>query len=610
MTKGRRAKQRFSAEYAPGDQPAGETIESVSWKVLLNQGAPTSIKFSDTASPTPQFINISKWCVVGPLAKSIAVWFAQSHKNLSRASRDTGAKQITDGFVSFIVVENVKLKEPEDVTTELITKFLAYLDDKTSQNGKNLALSTRMHYWASVKRVLRIAVNDINSQATVLHIPFAPFSGRKRPASQAENTNPEELAKLLSICGADALETMNRILPLLQRIDDLLPHIDTSAPPQSDQLVDAAAYLIKKYKGLLPERKWLSRNEADDFVYAEGISYSEIRMVMHPELSDLVPFIYVLAGFTAFNQKSLMTLKVTQYGRTTLVGKPKFQISPIKARSNTVVRRSFEITDDAVSPPNILAFLEHWTKHLRPEAPLHLRTNAFLYANKWKTKKPFKSLGEPGNTPSREFTNAAIRYFRTKGIRYMGLREVRYTFAEIFRRMRPNDSDGLRVILGQKMVNTTDSHYRTNRAQAEAGEAIAGVMLAQQRMVESAAKVDIRKVPQHRERTAATPGFSCLDPLDSPVLGQRPGRLCWAYGRCPECPLATLDPNDAYALARLLQLQECYEESRKRLGTIVFEQKYGKSSYALKTKWLAVDWTKSALEKAARLNLGDLPILE
>src|SRR5690606_6229583 len=292
MAKDRRAKQRFRGVPATTKASSAEAVESVVWKVRTKAGNPVAIEFSDSATTTAQTLNVSRWCAIGPLAKSIAVWYAKSHKNLSHASRDTGARQITDGFVSFAVSERIKLSKTEEITTNLINRFVTYLDTKISDDGKNLALSTRMHYWSSVKRLLRTAANDINHRRTVLHIPHAPFAGRNPHVTQVKEADPKELAALLSVCGKNALETMGRMMPLLMQIKKKLPRTKVNAIPRSERVVDAATYFIKKHQGLLPERKWLQRHEAEDFLYAERIGYSELREAMHPEMQDLVPFIY------------------------------------------------------------------------------------------------------------------------------------------------------------------------------------------------------------------------------------------------------------------------------------------------------------------------------
>src|SRR5690606_39934671 len=112
----------------------------------------------------------------------------------------------------------------------------------------------------------------------------------------------------------------------------------------------------------------------------------------------------------------------------------------------------------------------------------------------------------------------------------------------------------LRMLLGHASVASPNSHYGATARHRSGAEASAGVQAPRERWISSDGRVDARSRGPNKDRTAATPGFVCLDPFDSPLASQAKGKLCGAYGKCPSCPLATVDPDHVYALARFLQV--------------------------------------------------------
>ena len=154
------------------------------------------------------------------------------------------------------------------------------------------------------------------------------------------------------------------------------------------------------------------------------------------------------------------------------------------------------------------------------------------------------------------------------------------------------------------------NHYRTQKAVADGEEMLAGAMGMHQRWIGSNGKIDTRSSGEKRERTAATPGFICADPLDSPIPGQQKGRLCEAYGLCPGCQLAASESDLPYALARFHQLAEGFDRAKSRLGIEVWKRKYGDSSSALTVRWIPSLTTPATADAARQLHLPRLPELE
>lgn len=593
-----------------------QRVKGFKWR-LEQHGGSYRLQFQDSDLPTPQILDLGRWEPMGPLLETFAKWFALDKKRMRRNSRYSGLGNITNGWVEFLVGECIELEHPSEITTGLVKRFIEYLGRKTTKSGGKLSIQSQMHYWSTLKGVLRQGLPEINANALVLELPFTPFGNQYRPMPEPAETNLDAYAAIIKASAEAALKIIDHIDPIRLAIQENAKKVtdknrevyiaDVLNPP----IGKVALYFIQRYNGLLPERRWLKEQAPRDFALAERVGYSRLCTALHPQLWDLVPFVYLLAFQTGYNQAPLLSLKLSDYQLGDIMGQRRLLMSAYKVRANSQVRRSFKITGEKLSAPALLKFIESWTSHLRDGAPVSMRNDLFLYANKWKGgNSPYKTLATHDVRSSRELTNAMLRFCKKNRVPYLGLRAFRTNFSELFRQLRPDDAEGLRVLLGQQHIQTTQNNYRSKRSKAEAEEALGGAMLAHERMISQGGKVDLRCIPAHRERTAATPGFACLDPLDSPFSSETKGKLCAAYGRCPECHLAVASPDRSYALARFLQLKEAYRKARAQIGEVSFAYKYLASEAALEDKWLAFEYTLKEVEAAASLLLGDLPDLE
>ena len=130
---------------------------------------------------------------------------------------------------------------------------------------------------------------------------------------------------------------------------------------------------------------------------------------------------------------------------------------------------------------------------------------------------------------------------------------------------RTGDLLAVRDRLGHKSIATTRTHYTSDGMRRESQERVAETQAFYHRWAQTEGRIDPRFQPEQC-RSAATPGFGCFDPFDSPRPGQRKGKLCTAYGECPDCPLAQAWPRDVHAAAYYLALPKAIHDAR--LGRI------------------------------------------
>jgi hypothetical protein len=115
---------------------------------------------------------------------------------------------------------------------------------------------------------------------------------------------------------------------------------------------------------------------------------------------------------------------------------------------------------------------------------------------------------------------------------------------------------------------TAWNHYTSDGTRKRYLERIGEVYFLRERWQQSGGLID----PRLRFRTgdmdagAATPGFLCFDPFDSPRPNQKNGRLCTAYGECPSCPLAAANGFHGPSAALYLGLRSAIFRSQETLS--------------------------------------------
>lgn len=608
-----------SERFTRGPEACGK-----SWRVISTQNE-LKIHFDpEREGLPPQILDVTTWMVCGKQARAFAEAFASHYSALARSTRANHVKQFRNCFCAFLVEKGLKIDEPNDAPKNLLIEFYRWnkhyfpTNNKTgteahSDLNREVSLNTQHDRVKPVKTIFSILTKKGPTSGWNVDIPKNPFAGKKPQPVQTKAVDLLRYVALLEKSAEDALATMEEVGSHFDDIQKSKAHLEAGKPYDRYDLHHVIALALLRYDGIIPERQQLKQHDRQLFRDLEYHGYSHLRRLAHPQAPDLIPFIYLMAAHTGFNQQPLTHIELAQIVEPTILGVGRIILSPEKRRAKSVVRRSFSVSEEKLSVSSIVSFLKTWTKHLRGAAPEFVKNDLWIYANKWKNSKGFavRSLAARDRAAPSDLQNHLLRYCRQHGFNFYGMREIRLSFSELFLRLNHGDLEKLRVLLGQKSIMTTVSSYQTRRVQAEGEERLAGSMLMRERWVRSGGAVDPRVEGSKRSRSAATPGFHCIDMFDSPILGQEKGQLCNAYGRCPECPLAQLVEDEAYAIARLLQLSQAYERAKGNLGIEIFKRKYVRSAEAVESQWLPKFANEPSLfEKAGALLLPQLPPLE
>jgi hypothetical protein len=117
-------------------------------------------------------------------------------------------------------------------------------------------------------------------------------------------------------------------------------------------------------------------------------------------------------------------------------------------------------------------------------------------------------------------------------------------------------------------------------------EALVPAMHFRDAWVQTNGKIDGREDKRRGDISAATPGFGCQDRYASKMAGQRPERLCTAYGMCPICPLRKVDTSSPEAYALIVKLREAIIRSRHKMPAATWLARWSPVQDRLETKIL------------------------
>lgn len=579
-------------------------IEAGSLRVLFIPKAETTVAFADCSA----LLALPRTALA--FASALSRWAG----GRMRGTVEAKISNLTYGFVRFAkesrIADELRL---QDIDTALINRFVAFLGEKRSDGSYAFKAYTRVHRLGALKTIiegLRALGEPLPSDCEVQPNPW-PLATRNPQDFTEESLSKDEGVRFYRYCRDSVVATMEEVRSIWA--EEQGDTIELGIRDQDKNLLRRAK---ERFGCVLPERKALKAARDPLFEDIQAYGYMRVARSFGPYAADLCPFIYYLLFITGFNLQPLVdvqasdVLQIENMGRKLIsVGSLKHRALSSKHPNGKPVRASFTIGDDPLSPAAVFQFLLRWTSYLR-ENSTSSRVRAlfvFIPRNRAKASK-LDSYAQEGRRVT-DFQRHATAFCRKGGFGWIGARRIRDVVAELADEMFEGDVIATGHLLQHSRVETTREHYQNATVRARQEGHLALGMQLRQRWVDSDGKIEPRNVPAEHDHSAATSGFRCSDPYDSPIPGQEKGKPCTAYGACPSCPLATLDIKSPYAAARCFQWKAAMADVRANLGAEAFRVRWGKSYWALVNVWLPA-FTTEIWELAAKLDLPPLEELE
>ena len=530
------------------------------------------------------------------------------------------------GFVQYAADKGIaEALSIDDLDTTFFNDFIDRFLSKKEDGVYVYAPYTRMHKLGALRAVVTSMRELKQPLPQDSHIRDNPWEratrSEVRPKDRPERTR-DEMVDFYAYCRKEVADTMTFVEGLIA--DERLAVESRSGTSMSDRLraqakkaypvIDAKAY----FGASLPERGDLKELHPRMYPSIQGYGYRKMTRNFGPYAADLCAFVYYLAHTTQLNLQPLVDIKAKNVRVERSTGRDIIRIATTKHRTKAKagseskrIEKSWPLDDDPLSPGNVIHFLYRWTQFLRENSNDESRKYLFCFiprnrsdASRLDTYAMVKARG--GRT---EFERHTTFFCKDGGFRWTGLREIRGQMAELLDEQFEHDTSKVSAALDHSNIDTTRSHYQNDQVLSRHMRRFAHAAEQHQRWWISDGKVEPRNLPKDHDPSAATDGFVCLDPYDSPRDGQPQGRLCGAFGDCPACPFAMVDLTSARSAARCRELKKMLEDVRERTGERAFEARWGKNYRALKSLWIP-SFSPEVTAKANDLLLPPLPSIE
>lgn len=620
MAKSGAAKSRHAQQGATGTRLAGEVESTPASDAIIYDDTKASllVRLVDRRTSISVTVDCSTWLVATDLALEFAKSSVAACAGQRLRTREAQLINLSYGLFEYLrTCERHRNLAMADVTTTFLREVVREWIGRIREDGSHhFDYDTRNHYLGAIRKVIRyIKAHDRSSLPDDCEVPSNPWPGGSNSGKAAKAKDPIDDSAFYRYCRDKAVAQMAGIEAIWKSADEALrinPRIAENPLPRRARTVGMAYLRASRLTGgYIPEQKAIKEASGELFDLTEEFGYTAIARALAPLAGDLTKFVFLLAFATVLNMQPLLDIELDNLEIKSILATNRLLIKGPKYRAGKTQHLNYAESTESDSPFRVVAFLKRWTERLRTICPEDLKDHLWLYVprNKKGTVR-VETLHEMGRGKSVNFHSHIIGFCRAGRFEWRGLRSVRAAGAEIADQLFDGDIRQISGLLQHSGISVTEKHYRSSAAKRRQTEQLVAGMSQRERWVLSDGKIDPRNTPASDELGAATPGFRCLDPLASPIRGERPGKMCGAYGQCPACPLGSIDISSPYALARLLQLRDLHHRSREQLGEKAWKMRWGESYTHLVTFWLSLFTNETVLAEAERLLIPPLPPLD
>lgn len=543
------------------------------------------------------------------------VLWSNGTKRNSKRTFSHSQSLLANGWVSYLRDRKKADLSTSEVTRETLNDYLDWLK-RREKNGEKYARETQRRMYGAVVALLKEMQGNATLKkklATGLSFPNRAFrhGGVENPTELLDDV---ELAALLRACWSDVSQTMTEFWLRYPVVSG-----DRPCPPDETQQgmrryadLDSCLWALRqKFDAALPnleDLKFVDVDLANAVLYIHG--YDAVSLPFYPTTERILPFVLLQAVFTSANTGTLLGLRLDNVTEKEVMGVLRKVFNLVKPRARTQYQRSFAIDqEDPFSPGEIHDFVLAWTSRIRSHAGM-FSNNVFIFVTREKKIRGFLTADQCGAACDPVWGQSLRRFCERHNLPKLNIGNIRVTGLDIVRVLSDDDIRAVKAAGGQKSEQVIHEHYEGAGTRRRRHEALVEVIITREGWVFTKGRADPRGAPKFADLLAATPGWHCLDPFDSPIPGETRGRRCQAFGQCPACPLAAVNVNSSYSLARLLQLLDEINVAIEYL-----EPERWNAAYALPKKKLAEIWLPSfkdekVIEAAALMSLNPIGRLE
>lgn len=564
------SKQLSSANVA--DTHATPSVAAPQLTLTSGTSEPTKFRLQFIENETPYSIDLSTLSQFRNIGKPFFVGYEISCEHTRRPTKVIRARDLQRYFFRFLKDLSLYDLELSNLDRQLFSRFIAWLDRPRAVEGSSpLAHGTRRAALGAVRGTLAGLAKHPNfapeAAKALAAIPKRPWPGAHLKATPIARLGRDDLLKIIRAAEAEIGLTRLRIAER----DRMIAAADTApgTSPDFRNLATCLKTLNQNFPGVMPRHdELLAFNRSLAWAIQTRFSYTRILDYFYTTPRQLIPFVVLISAYTAFNVETVLTLKWSDIQFDNIFGQPVVRITGAKHRSDnpTVL---LEDSDDELGIVSVLNLLRDHTKRIRP----HVGTprdadRIFIYGQLHGTgcpKAPRHSSGSASGDSSMRW--ARLNFISDHSLPHFTFDQFRTTILDEAH-LITDDLMTVKTLARHRSLDTGWRHYTSSGTKARYRERLGQTLLLRERWHRSGGKIDPRNtfLTPTMDRGAATPGFGCFDPFDSPLPSQRKGRLCAAYGECPSCEMAAANISDSTSAALYLSLRDAIYRAQATLA--------------------------------------------
>jgi hypothetical protein len=457
-----------------------------------------------------------------------------------------------------------------DLDREVLSRYIAWLNQQSTENGMPWSKSTRAVAYGTLQRLLRWLQRCRPGRLQPIEYPVNPFPYRNRDRGSRGRLSPEHLRDILRACERDIEQS--RVLRQRASEERLAARAgDADAGVDRGALLD---YIDRQFDGIIPSDAVLRLPEHQR-AHCGVLRWGGVRRLercLYPTLDTLLPYYLAILIHTAGNPQAIAHLSCDCLQPVPLM-KDRELIVWEKPRAGRLQRRSFR-SSAAFEPPALVRELLEWTSPLRRSVSAQLNSRLLLF------KSPWAVSALPAN-----FLDRPLRQFEARHhLKRFTPALIRPTvLTSIYR--HSGDLLQAKAVANHAQLSTTAQYVQGPEVQTQNRSRIAILQHAFvghiERGVSSAVPTKPHSPPRRVRSSSTTPaaaavsmfGFDCTDPMAGVAPGTRAGELCSSFLGCFTCPNAVIS-HDVRTLSRLLQARDHLRNSAAQIHPVRWEAIY------------------------------------
>jgi hypothetical protein len=553
------------------------------------------------AGGEPEEYDLSYLCdfpnICQPLAEAFKRWGADKRGTTREDTRNV----LRRSFIEFFADEQVFEIELRSINRDVWMAFKRWLDKPRNGSPNPWHPDLRRQYLSKAIRLFEALATlpewSAEAKRIVTEAPRGAYPGSARKNKPRDTLEWSELVKIKAAAETEVRAIVARLDDGERRLAEGQVKLAEGSINFFNDLSVSLAAIDARYPHVVPGDDRLKRD-----LRAEGpvgaklfnavkrrkfLTYTRLRGALS---RDLVPFALLISIATGLNAEQVLALEMKDFELVDDMGERFVIINAFKHRAG-----SFQKIRRPAGEPNRMGLgyvfeqLKRATKRARSAAAEGYRDRLFVF------RPAGSSASDPVGFGSARLSASADQVWRDALAHFVSDNSLeRFTLAQI----RPTVGDEIQQrygavaaadFLGHKSVDTTRKFYTSGATRRRGQTQIGNVQLLFHRWARTEGKIDPRKhFRDGLDKGAATPGFTCRDPLSSPRPNQKAGQLCQAYGECPACPNAAAHPDDPISAAYYIALRRAIFDAA---GTFV-------TPAAWRAKWAEIALNLEALISA------------